>query len=166
MESVGGDCCICRSRPQCTMVDCAVCKPALDRPQVRSVGERAEEVSQVDGYTFHHSGHPLCEEGPAVRNEGVGLALDERATSAWKEAGEVWNAVSSRTVAALLKASSVGQRRPHGSRETRNTYVSVMSVYAPTYCQGTSWCCTEVHMGSPQLRRFQQAGEGGDTCTV
>ena len=84
---------------------------------------------QADGYTFLHSGRPLCEEGSAVRNEGVGLELDERATSASKEAGEVWNAVSSRIVTARLKASSVGQRRLRGSRETRNTYISVISVY-------------------------------------
>ena len=58
--------------------------------------------------------------------------MDERTTSSWKEAGEVWNAVSSRIVTAWLKASSVGQRRPHDSRETRNTYVLVKSVYVPT----------------------------------
>ena len=68
----------------------------------------------------------------AVRNEGVGIALDEMATAAWKAAGEVWDAVSSRIVTARLKSTSVGRRRPGGSRETRNSYISVISVYAPT----------------------------------
>ena len=51
---------------------------------------------------------------------------------AWKEAGEKWNAVSSRIVTARLKSMSVGQRRAGGSRETRNTYITVVSAYAPT----------------------------------
>ena len=50
----------------------------------------------ADGYTFLHSGQPLPrDDGSATRNEGVGIALDEKATTAWKEAGEVWEAVSS-----------------------------------------------------------------------
>ena len=36
----------------------------------------------------------------AVRNEGVGIALDRKATEAWKAAGEKWEAVSSRVVIA------------------------------------------------------------------
>ena len=51
---------------------------------------------------FPHSGRPLCEERLAIRNEGVGLVLDERATSARKEAEEVWDAVSSRIVTAQM----------------------------------------------------------------
>ncbi len=35
-----------------------------------------------------------------LRKERVGIALDERATSAWREAGEKWKAVSSCTVTA------------------------------------------------------------------
>ena len=69
---------------------------------------------------------------PGRRNEGVGIALDGRATAAWKEAREVWNAVGSCIVTARLKTTSVGQRRPGGSRETRNIYISIISVYAPT----------------------------------
>ena len=83
----------------------------------------------MKGYTFLHSGRPLpVGEGPAVRKEGVGIALDERATAAWKEAGQVWNAVSSRIVTARLKLTSVGQRRAGGSRETRSTHIYILSV--------------------------------------
>ena len=55
--------------------------------------------------------------------------LDERATAVWKAAEEIWDAVSSRVVTARLKSSSIGQRRPSGSRETRNIYVSVVCAY-------------------------------------
>ena len=67
-----------------------------------------------------------------MRNEGVGIALDETATAAWREAGEVREAVSSRVIIARLKLSRAGQRRPGGSRETRSSFLSVVSVYAPT----------------------------------
>ena len=59
-----------------------------------------------------HSGRPLPDgNGPAVRNEGVGIALDKRATAAWKAGGEVWEPVSSRIVTARLKAVSARKRR-------------------------------------------------------
>ena len=91
------------------------------------------DVWEAQGYTFLHSGRVLpVGEGPAVRNEGVGIALDERAAAAWKEAGKVWKAVSSRIIMARLKLISVGQRRAGGSRETKSTYISILSVYAPT----------------------------------
>ena len=39
-------------------------------------------------YTFLHSGHPLPgDQARASRNEGVGIALDEKATVARKNAG-------------------------------------------------------------------------------
>ena len=50
----------------------------------------------------------------------------------WKEAGEVWKAVSSHIIVAQLKWISVGQRRAGGLRETKSTYISILSVYAPT----------------------------------
>ena len=57
------------------------------------------DVWNSDGYTLLHSGRQLPEDGePLVRNEGVGILLDRRATSAWKDAGELWEAVSSRVV--------------------------------------------------------------------
>ena len=91
------------------------------------------DVWAADGYTFLHSGRPLpSEEERFMRNEGVGIALDETATAAWRDAGEVWEAVSSRVIMARLKWSSAGQRRPGGSREARSLFLSVVSVYAPT----------------------------------
>ena len=52
---------------------------------------------------FLHSGRVLqVGEGPAVRNEGVGIALDERAAAAWKDAGKVWKAISSHIIMARL----------------------------------------------------------------
>ena len=91
-----------------------------------------KDVWQADGHTFLHSGRPLPKDGEPVRNEGVCILLDERATAAWKEAGEIWNAVSSRVVTARLKLVGAGQRKPGGSREKKNTYLSVVCVYAPT----------------------------------
>ena len=67
-----------------------------------------------------------------VRSEKVGIALDERATKEWKEAGEVWSVVSSNIVTATLKVTSAGQRKPGRSRATKNIYIPVVSVYAPT----------------------------------
>ena len=55
----------------------------------------------ADGYTLLHSGRPLPSENDrAVRNEGVGIVLDAKATAAWKEAGERWEAVSYQIVTA------------------------------------------------------------------
>ena len=68
----------------------------------------------------------------AIRREGVGIALDEKATAAWRAAGEAWEAVSSRIVTARLKLARRGQRIPGGSRETHDTFVTVTSAYAPT----------------------------------
>ena len=65
-----------------------------------------------------------------MRNEGVGIMLDERASAAWREAGEAWEAISSRVVTARLKAMGRGQRRPGGARTTRNSFISVISAYA------------------------------------
>ena len=61
------------------------------------------DVWPASGYTFLHSDRPLPSDGEtATRNEGVGIALDEEAALAWKSAGEVWEAVSSRLVTARL----------------------------------------------------------------
>ena len=50
-----------------------------------------------------HLGRPLPE-GDAVahRGEGVGILLNGLATEAWRQAGEVWKAVSSRIIMAKL----------------------------------------------------------------
>ena len=138
VESYGGDAWICRSRP--SPEDCATVDRKLDLlvwelrrydVAVAAVQETkwfGADVWENQGYTLLHSGRPLPHgEQPAARKEGVGIALDERATSAWREAGEKWKAVSSRIVTARLKLTSVGQRRSGGSRETRNMYLTVIS---------------------------------------
>ena len=143
VESYGGDARICRSRQ--SPENCATVDRKLDLlvrelrrydvsvAAVRETKWFGADVWETQGYTLLHSGRPLPHgEEPAVRKEGVGIALDERATSAWREAGEKWKAVSSRIVTARLKLTSVGQRRAGGSRETRNMYLTVISAYAPT----------------------------------
>ena len=48
--------------------------------------------------------HPITGESQtAEQNEGVGIILDPQMTTAWKEAGEIWKAVSSRIVTARIK---------------------------------------------------------------
>ena len=69
---------------------------------------------------------------PAVRGEGVQILLDPQATAAWKKSGEVWEVVSSRLVTDRFKAVCAGQRKPGGSRESKDIYVTVVSAYAPT----------------------------------
>ena len=65
-----------------------------------------------------HSGRSLpVGDDNATRREGVGIALDEKATAAWRAAGEIWEAVSSRIVTARLKLARLGQRMIGGSRE-------------------------------------------------
>ena len=87
----------------------------------------------AEGYTFLHSGRPLPKnDEDVVRNEGVGIALDRKATEAWKAAGEVWEAVSSRIISARLKVLRNGQQKPGGSRHTSDTCMTIVSVYAPT----------------------------------
>ena len=91
------------------------------------------DVWPADGYTFLHSGRPLpCDHERATRNEGVGIALDEMATVAWKNAGEVWKAVSSRIVMARLLWADAGKRKHGRSRRSNDTHVSVICAYAPT----------------------------------
>ena len=58
----------------------------------------------ANGYTLLHSGRPVPSSDDTVtRREGVGLALDVRATAAWRMAGEAWKPVSSRVIMARLK---------------------------------------------------------------
>ena len=85
----------------------------------------------VDGCTFLHSGRPLPE-GDAVahRGEGVGIFLDSMASKAWRQAGEVWKAISSRIVLARLRwTRSSGEH--HGYKRSPIN-VTVICVYAPT----------------------------------
>ena len=73
---------------------------------------------EVDGYMFLHSGRRLPADGKVrVRGEEVGIMLDPLASAAWRESGEVWEAVSPRLIMARFKAIHAGQRIPVGSRE-------------------------------------------------
>ena len=87
----------------------------------------------TNGYTLLHSGRPLPgEEERKKRNEGVGITLSKFATVAWREAGEKWEAVSSRIISVRLKLSKRRQRRPGRTREPHNFFATIISVYAPT----------------------------------
>ena len=69
------------------------------------------DVWLTGDWIFLHSGRTLPVDGDvAIRREGVGILLDGRATAVWRDAGEVWRAVSSRIVTARLKLASTGQR--------------------------------------------------------
>ena len=92
-----------------------------------------KDVWSAEGYTFLHSGCPLpIASDRGLRNEGVKIALDAKATAAWKDAGESWEAVSSRIVTARLLLAKTGQRNPGVSRESKNNYMTVVSGHAPT----------------------------------
>ena len=119
VERAGCDRRICRSRPEGQAqqgLDAVDRKLDLTMKELRRYQVSVAAVQETkwfgkdmwesQGYTFLHSGHRLPSgEGTGRIREGVGIALDKGATAAWKEAGEVWNAVSSRTVTARLKAS-------------------------------------------------------------
>ena len=86
----------------------------------------------AERFMFLHSGKPLPASGEvAVRNEGEGILLDSKATVAWRDAREVWKAVSSRLVTARLKWVGIGQRKHGDSRETSNMFFSLVCAYAP-----------------------------------
>ena len=60
-----------------------------------------QDVRNADGCTLLHSGLTLPGDGePPLRNEGLGIMVDQSATAAWKNAGECWEAVSSDSLAA------------------------------------------------------------------
>ena len=88
------------------------------------------DVWPAGEYIFLHSGRPLPSTNEsAVRNEGVGIALDKMATEAWKNAGEVWEAVSSRIMMVRLMWTRSGRKKQY---RRHKTYLSVVCVYAPT----------------------------------
>ena len=88
------------------------------------------DVWRAGEYTFLHSGRPLPSDSDrATRNEGVGIALDEKASAAWRNAGEQWEAVSSRLVTARLRWS---WRSASERRKSESVYLTVVCAYAPT----------------------------------
>ena len=92
-----------------------------------------KDVWPVGRYIFLLSGCPLPGDQERVcRNEGIGIALHEKATVAWKNAGEVWEAVSSRIILAILKWVRTGKKKRGWSGKASGTYVSVVCAYTPT----------------------------------
>jgi len=74
-----------------------------------------------------HSRRSIPQDGTAVvRREGVGTVLNSTAVAAWRVAGEVWNAVSSRLITASLKW--VGKRW----QRNKTSFVTILCAYAPT----------------------------------
>ena len=50
-----------------------------------------------------HSGRPAPSQAVKRRNERVGIVMDLRISEAWRSAGGVWKAISSRIVLAQVK---------------------------------------------------------------
>ena len=77
----------------------------------------------MDGFVMAHSGRPVPGESDLViRNEGVGIIMSPSVAAAWRKSGENRRAISSTIVCATMKL-----------QESRSRFVSVISVYAPTY---------------------------------
>ena len=91
------------------------------------------EVYNIDGFTLLHSGRPVPDRAngeAVVRNEGVGIVLDPQMSEAWKNAGGVWKAISSRLVLARLKLRG----RPESCGRTGTPLLAtIVSAYAPTH---------------------------------
>ena len=91
-----------------------------------------QAVYEVEGYTILHSGHPIPEESQtAEQNDGVGIALDPQMKTAWKEAGEIWKAVSSWIVTARIKITRQAGAMPDRQSSRGALLMNVISVYAP-----------------------------------
>ena len=87
----------------------------------------------ADGCTIVHSGRPLpSDQERGTRNEGIGIALNKKATAAWKNAGEVREAASSRVDMARLMWTGLGKKKHWKPRRSTDTHVSIICVYAPT----------------------------------
>ena len=87
----------------------------------------------MGGYTFLHSSCTLPgDQERDSRNEGVGIALDKKATVAWKDTGEMWESVNSRVISARLKWVDTGKKKRGWSGRASVTYVSVVCAYEPT----------------------------------
>ena len=93
-----------------------------------------QAVYEVEGYTILHSGCPIPGESQiAKQNEGVGIVLDLQMTTAWKEAGEIWKAVSSQIVTAGIKIARQDGAMPDRRSSRGALFMTVISVYAPTH---------------------------------
>ena len=87
-------------------------------------------VYEVEGFMILHSGRPIPESTPMVRNEVVGIVLDPIMATSWRESGEVWEAVNSRIVSARRKLPAI---TPQDGNRYTCMHVTIVSVYAPTF---------------------------------
>ena len=93
------------------------------------------DIWPIGKRTFLHSGYVLpVDSYVAVRQNGVGILLDGRATAVWQAAVEAWNAVSPRIMCARLKLASAGPCLADGLHRSRDVFMSVVCMYAPTVC--------------------------------
>ena len=83
-------------------------------------------IVDVDGYTFLYSGRPLGDE----KLEGVGIMLGGNCKRAWENGGEQWKAVNSHIIKVRIP---VKMKTPKLRRKSRLGFITVFSVYAPTY---------------------------------
>ena len=82
-----------------------------------------------------HSGQTLpVDDDVATRTKGVSIRLDGRTTADCRAADEAWRTVSLRIVTARLKMASAGQRLVGGLQWSSDVYLSMIFVYAPTFC--------------------------------
>ena len=99
-------------------------------------------------------------ENVAQRGEGVGILLSPVGFNAWHAVGDAWCDASSRIVSARLKLVSAAQRQAGGCRCSSDIFLTVISVYPPTFraprhIEGASWndlqvCLAAAH-GSDNL---------------
>ena len=112
-----------------------------------------EAIYQVDGHTILHSGRPVPDEAPMLRTEGVGIVLDPGMTAAWRKAGEVWKAVSSRIVTARLRVSGHAKYLP--SRKKKN-----IPVFVPGYSPRVTSYHSAVTGHGPALTGYHSSVTG------
>ena len=96
-----------------------------------------QDVYEVDGFVLVHSGRPIPADGESVqRNAGVGMLLNPAMAAACKDSGECWKAVGSRIVSIHIQL----QRCTfcYVNRQKGSIYLTIISVYAPTFCSPRS----------------------------
>jgi len=89
----------------------------------------------VDGFVLVHSGRPVLAGGePVQRNEGVGILLNSTMTTAWRNSGECWRAISSTIVSVCIQIQGCSFGKVKKQKPDDKIYLSAISVYAPTFC--------------------------------
>ena len=85
-------------------------------------------------WVFLHSGRPSSSSDEVTQHgEGVGIALSPAGVDTWHAAGDAWCAVSSRIVTAWLKLALAVLRQAGSTRYSFDLFLTVISVYAPTF---------------------------------